>query len=518
MGFFEGPSPWGPWATVDYSDDWGGLNERAGLGNGLALPAKWILDGGKTLWAVFSGVRTPVAEFDSFNLAKAVLTVSDTIPQLTSPPPGIAFTPGQDVTAHGTGSDLFWTVQRLNCDRLELARSSGSYVRFHVPGDSNADQLIRVTLTAAGVGSVYHDYTIQTSADNGLLGYWTFDETSGGATADLSGRNNTGQLVHSPRRILGRYGHALSFSGSESVWVSGGGSLANLYGTGMTVAAWINPASAGAAGAGRIADKRDWFLRLTGDLSLRFGASQYGARDSAALITPHTWQHVAATWDGSRDATHIHIYIDGVPSDSVAVSGVGAPRLDSSVPFVIGNRSDGARGFDGAIDEVRIYGRVLSASEIHTLASGGVNVAINSVSSGQTYSFATPQPGALLYTDANTAITGIPTEVAGGVMIQTANVDRKVTASRHLTFRLDSSATVYVIYSTLSNRLPLWLSDGTWTATQNRLLVSDSGDETSRALYKKVFPPGRVTLGGNFAVPAGPLGYPNYSVIIVPTH
>ena len=256
----------------------------------------------------------------------------------------------------------------------------------------------------------------------------------------------------------------------------------------MTVAAWINPASAGTADAGRIVDKGDWFFRLTRDLSLRFDASQYAAKGSADLIAANTWQHVAATWDGSRDAAHIHIYIDGVPSDSVAISGVGPPRRDSSSPFVIGNRSDGARGFDGGIDDVRVYGRVLSASEIHTLARGGVNVAINSVSSGLTYGLATAQPGgALLYTDANTAITDIPMEVAGGVMIRTANVDKNVTAPRHLRFRLDGSAAVYVAYSALADRLPRWLGDGTWTATQHRLLVSDSGNSTYLAFVQENF-------------------------------
>ena len=518
IGFFEAPSPWGPWATVDYSDDWGGFNERAGLGNGLAIPAKWILDRGKTLWAVFSGVRTSFGEFDSFNLAKAVLTVSDAVPQITSPPPGSAFEPGQNVTARGTGSDLSWSVQRLNGARLQVAQGAGSYINFHVPDHSQAEQVIRITLTAAGVGSVYDDHAIQSSADNSLLGYWTFDTASGGTTADASGRNNTGRLVHNPQRVAGRYGDALRFSGDESVRIPGEGNLANLYRHGMTIAAWINPASAGTAAAGRIADKGEWFLRLTGDLSLRFAASQYGARGSAALIAANTWQHVAATWDGSRQATHIHLYIDGVPSDSVAVSGVGAPRRDSAVPFVIGNRADGARGFDGGIDEVRIYGRVLSASEIHTLASGGVNVAINRVSSGQTYRLATVQPGALLYTDANATLTSIPAEVAGGVMIQTASVDGQVTAPRHLTFRVDGNASVYVAYSTLSHQLPRWLDDGSWTATPLRLLASDSGNAASLALYRKAFPPGRVTLGGNLAMPATAAAYPNYCVIVVPLH
>jgi hypothetical protein len=45
---------------------------------------------------------------------------------------------------------------------------------------------------------------------------------------------------------------------------------------------------------------------------------------------------------------------------------------DASTPFTIGNRPvDNARNFNGSIDEVRVYNRVLSLQEIQALASGG---------------------------------------------------------------------------------------------------------------------------------------------------
>ena len=74
LGFFEAPAPWGPWATVAYYEDWGGLNETAGEATGLSLPTKWIGSDGRTLWAVFSGVNNGADnEFDSFNLVRGTL-------------------------------------------------------------------------------------------------------------------------------------------------------------------------------------------------------------------------------------------------------------------------------------------------------------------------------------------------------------------------------------------------------------------------------------------------------------
>ncbi len=74
LGFFEAPTPWGPWATLAYYEDWGGFNETAGEGTGLSLPTKWMSADGRTLWVAFSGEnRGADNEFDSLNLIRATL-------------------------------------------------------------------------------------------------------------------------------------------------------------------------------------------------------------------------------------------------------------------------------------------------------------------------------------------------------------------------------------------------------------------------------------------------------------
>jgi hypothetical protein len=72
VGLFESPSPWGPWATIGYYDNWGGLNaETGGDFLSLRLPSKWFSQDGRTFWAVFSGLKS----FDSFNVVRGVLEV-----------------------------------------------------------------------------------------------------------------------------------------------------------------------------------------------------------------------------------------------------------------------------------------------------------------------------------------------------------------------------------------------------------------------------------------------------------
>jgi hypothetical protein len=72
FGIFEGASPWGPWSTIAYYDDWGDYRRTGGREYlGVHMPNKWTSDGGKTRWIVFSGVH----ELDSFNLVRARFTV-----------------------------------------------------------------------------------------------------------------------------------------------------------------------------------------------------------------------------------------------------------------------------------------------------------------------------------------------------------------------------------------------------------------------------------------------------------
>jgi hypothetical protein len=64
LGVFDAPSPWGPWTTVAYYDDWGGFGPGEALG--YNIPAKWIAPDGRTMWMVFSSTE----ELDAFNMVK----------------------------------------------------------------------------------------------------------------------------------------------------------------------------------------------------------------------------------------------------------------------------------------------------------------------------------------------------------------------------------------------------------------------------------------------------------------
>ena len=75
------------------------------------------------------------------------------------------------------------------------------------------------------------------------------------------------------------------------------------------------------------------------------------------LLRLNRWHQLAMTYDGSA----LRTYLDG---KEVAVTTVGKQRVPGTTSLCIGRRQDGSFSFQGAIDEVRLYDRALSAEEI----------------------------------------------------------------------------------------------------------------------------------------------------------
>ena len=213
-------------------------------------------------------------------------------------------------------------------------------------------------------------------------GWWPGE---GGAN-DISNQGNSGTLGWGASFAPGKVGQAFSLNGPDArVEIPDAPSLNPAA---ITLVAWIEPKTLGSAS--RIVTKEMdatqcvepdvvYSLEAHGDLGSRpaffFTTSDYAehALWAKSAIRPGVFTHLAVTFDGHT----AKIYVNGVLESSQAVEGVLA---SSVMPLVIGNGGSACRAalgrsvrFDGLIDEVEMFDRALSESEIQTIFEAGCN-------------------------------------------------------------------------------------------------------------------------------------------------
>ena len=160
----------------------------------------------------------------------------------------------------------------------------------------------------------------------------------------------------------------------------------------FTVSAWIRLTDdelvQGGAIVGKVdeaAKRRGWSLAVDGRrlvVQLTGDAKDSLRRTARDELEFDTWYHVACTYDGSRQQSGLQLFVDGVPAatppEAAAVADAAAAKPPQPLAGDLDN--DGAlrigcldgQPFCGAIDEVRVHDRVLTAAELAAIAEADV--------------------------------------------------------------------------------------------------------------------------------------------------
>ncbi|QDU95282.1 DUF1553 domain-containing protein [Lignipirellula cremea] len=88
-----------------------------------------------------------------------------------------------------------------------------------------------------------------------------------------------------------------------------------------------------------------------------------------AVVAPDQWRHVAVTYDGSRRAGGIQVFVDGEPQKMQIELDDINQSFGSGEPFRIGAGGGPDSRFQGKIDDVRVFDRQLSDASIGLLAT-----------------------------------------------------------------------------------------------------------------------------------------------------
>ena len=217
---------------------------------------------------------------------------------------------------------------------------------------------------------------------SGLAGWWTFDGNDlKSNVSDKSGYGNTGYLYGftstSTATVAGKTGQGLRFNGNSTYAFLPNYAILNLN-SAVTMSAWIYVDSYTTGEIFTYHENGGYRYRINTDGTVTFfdnGGTNYIS--TTAVIPLHTWTNVVARGDSSG----LSIYING----SLSISG-GAAFIGSATTAngAIGSSWTGAELFQGIIDDVRVYSRALSVSEIKQLynSTGGGKINTSVVGSG----------------------------------------------------------------------------------------------------------------------------------------
>jgi len=250
-----------------------------------------------------------------------------------------------------------------------LGWQSVRYVKFDIQnyyGDGDAAGHV-------GLSEVqFYTADVCIPAASGLVSWWGGDNNA----LDRIGTNN-GTLMNGATFAAGKVGQAFSFDGVDDyVEVPHNASLSFSPTSPMTVDLWAYRTSSSnghhllAKRAGCGSNDMNYQLHLN-DSGLCFLGTDVGVNmvcTSGGLsdLPLNTWTHIAGTFDGST----LRLFINGqmVASNPSATLG---PQ--NSAPLTIGalGSCSSIYPFGGLLDEVSIYNRGLSASEIAAIYNAG---------------------------------------------------------------------------------------------------------------------------------------------------
>lgn len=139
---------------------------------------------------------------------------------------------------------------------------------------------------------------------------------------------------------------------------------------------WINPSMPGGSPMSHMdarADYRGWDIFMNGSQPAAHFVNKWPENAmkivSKSNVPQGQWSHVFVTYDGSGKPGGVHIYVNGVATEtSVEGGGTLTGTMKTDVTAKVGTRT-GADSFNGLVDDAAIYSRELKADEVKALAS-----------------------------------------------------------------------------------------------------------------------------------------------------
>jgi Concanavalin A-like lectin/glucanases superfamily len=193
-----------------------------------------------------------------------------------------------------------------------------------------------------------------------IVAYWKMDENMGTTCADATGNGHTADFVSSPGWTTGKINYGVSLAPNSYL---NAGSFPTIT-VPFSVSFWADGASQSSKTLVQSSNYADFLVFTSGGTKIViYAGSSY--QPYASFSLDGTWHHFVVVIDAD---TTPHLYIDGSPQ-TLSGSWSGSPQINTN--FRIGGTF---QYYTGDVDEVGIWSRALSSTEISQLYNSGAGL------------------------------------------------------------------------------------------------------------------------------------------------
>ena len=216
---------------------------------------------------------------------------------------------------------------------------------------------------------------------NGIISYWKLDESSGNTYFDFIGLNDA-TSTNIPSPVSGRVNDAKQFDGFSTGIVAPGIAAYDFSSnSSFSFETWIKHVLGPYNGEEIIVERKSSSGALA--INLKFDESTsavFSVRDNLSNIYwvtgisnlyDNKWHHIVGVKDGSNNK--LKIFVDGILENEIVAPHTGGFESPPTGISIGWRNSTSVDFFNGSIDEVAIYNKALSTSEIFRHFTNGLN-------------------------------------------------------------------------------------------------------------------------------------------------